>query len=80
MNIHLIDDGFGNQLEAAGSWYLENPKAELPIGMIRANYIQALRFFGCGSDPYKEYVPTSHHEIAPGLWAQKGNEFRKIVI
>lgn len=31
------DDGFGNLLEPAGSWYHDHPEAELPEGMVRAN-------------------------------------------
>jgi hypothetical protein len=42
--LHLIDDGFGNLLEACGSWYDEHPEAPVPAGMIRANYDAALMF------------------------------------
>jgi len=57
-SLHLIDDGFGNLLEACGSWYFDHPDAPLPAGMIRANYECALKFvFGHWDQP--SYTPLT---------------------
>ena len=60
-NLHLIDDGFGNLLEACGSWYFEHPEAPVPEGMIRANYMAALRF-RFGHWHQLPYTPTTKAE------------------
>jgi hypothetical protein len=71
MNLHLIDDGFGNLLEACGAWYHEHKDAPVPDGMIRANYEAALKFkYGHWHQP--AYTPNYAVEIAPALWAQRG--------
>jgi hypothetical protein len=50
--IGLADDGFGNLLNLAGSWYLEHIDEPLPEGVIRGNYAGALAFiFGHWHQP-----------------------------
>ena len=75
-NLHLADDGFGNLLEHCGSWYHENPEAEVPEGMIRGNYAAALRF-RFGHWHQLPYVQNYAEQIAPGLWAQRGGHVAK---
>lgn len=41
------DDGFGNLIEAAGSYYNDHPEEKLPYKhMMRVNYVGALYHFG----------------------------------
>lgn len=69
-NLRLADDGFGNLLEACGSWYHEHPNAPVPAGMIRSNYAAALAF---AFDLWyqKPYFGNKAVETSPGVWSQR---------
>lgn len=66
----LHDDGFGNLLEACGSWYFDHPEESAPEGMIRAN---PFRHQYWADDRWDQFDPKDGFDIRAlmEMWAKQ---------